>query len=212
MNLATATFSTCLVKRAPLAVAALGLSLSLTISAFAAGTNEVRGGRIKPLAKPDPTAAVPAPIAPAPATAAAVPADPGFLGFDKLASFKYDVPDDGKTSKDGKDPDEQIPALVKTYSGKEVAIKGFMLPLKVEGGLVTELLLMRDQSMCCYATVPKINEWVSVKMTGGGVKAIMDQPITLHGKIKIGAVRENGYIVCIYQMDGEKMDGPAPVL
>jgi hypothetical protein len=87
-----------------------------------------------------------------------------------------------------------------------------MLPLKVEGGLVTELLLMRDQSMCCFGTVPKINEWVAVKMTGGGVKPVMDQAVTLSGKIKIGAMRENGYLVGIYQMDGDRMDAPGLVL
>jgi hypothetical protein len=149
-------------------------------------------------------------VAPSPNTTP-ISIDTGFVGFDKLSSFKYDIPDDGKGSS-GKDPDEQIPANIKSYTGKQVAVKGFMLPLKVEGGKVTELLLMRDQSMCCYATVPKINEWISVKMSGGGVRAIMDQPITLHGTLKIGAVRENGYIVCIYQMDGDKMDGPSPVL
>ena len=83
-----------------------------------------------------------------------------------------------------------------------------MLPLKVEGGLITELLIMRDQSMCCYGTVPKINEWVSVKMTGKGVKPIMDQAVTLYGKLHVGEIRENGYLVGIYQLDGEKMSGP----
>jgi hypothetical protein len=87
-------------------------------------------------------------------------------------------------------------------------VKGFMLPLKVEGGLVTELLLMRDQSMCCFGTVPKINEWIAVKMGTAGIKPVMDQAVTLYGTIKVGAMRENGYLVGIYQMDGDKVDGP----
>jgi hypothetical protein len=86
-----------------------------------------------------------------------------------------------------------------------------MLPLKVEGGLVTEMLIMRDQSMCCYGAVPKINEWVSVKMSSKGVKPVMDQPVTFFGKLKIGAIRENGYLVGIYAMDGEKIEGPGAV-
>ena len=83
-----------------------------------------------------------------------------------------------------------------------------MLPLKVEGGLVTEFLIMRDQSMCCYGSVPKINEWISVKMTGKGIRPMMDQPVTLFGKLHVGEVRENGYLVGIYTLDGEKMAGP----
>ena len=76
---------------------------------------------------------------------------------------------------------------------------------------MTELLIMRDQSMCCYGTVPRINEWVSVRMTSKGVKPVMDQAVTLQGTLKVGAIRENGYLVGIYQMDGEKMDSPLGV-
>jgi hypothetical protein len=140
-------------------------------------------------------------------------AKPGFasVGFDVLATFKYEVPEDApasKTNAPAADPDTQIPANVKAFNGKKVAVKGFMLPLKVEGGLVTELLLMRDQSMCCFGTVPKINEWIAVKMTTSGIKPVMDQAVTLYGTLKVGAMRENGYLVGIYQMDGMTIDGP----
>ena len=140
-------------------------------------------------------------------------AKPGFasVGFDVLATFKYEVPEDApasKTNAPAADPDTQIPANVKAFSGKKVAVKGFMLPLKVEGGLVTELLLMRDQSMCCFGTVPKINEWIAVKMTTSGIKPVMDQAVTLYGTLKVGAMRENGYLVGIYQMDADTIDRP----
>jgi len=69
------------------------------------------------------------------------------------------------------------------------------------------MLIMRDQSLCCYGVVPKINEWISVKMQGRGVKAVMDQPVTLYGTLHVGEMRENGYLVGIFALDGEK--GPA---
>ncbi len=161
----------------------------------------------------------PAPVEPNVAKKAVVPAAPEMidgefflLGFDKLASFEYEVPeeeyDPDKKPAPKKDQPDQIPAKIKAYDKKRVALKGFMMPLKVEDGLITELLVMRDQSMCCYGTVPKINEWVSVKMTGKGIKPIMDQAVTLYGKLKVGEIRENGYLVGIYEMDGEKMTGP----
>jgi hypothetical protein len=132
------------------------------------------------------------------------------VGFDKLASFKYEMPDDlRKTNQIGWiKSNDQIPKEIKALEEKQIALRGYMLPLRVERGLVTELLIMRDQSMCCYGTVPRINEWVSVKMTSGGIKPIMDQPVTLFGKLHVGEVRENGYLVGIYTMDGEKMAGP----
>lgn len=137
-------------------------------------------------------------------------ASPLSIGFDKLASFSYALPEgpvDTNTVVQTAAA-TQIPDTIRSLNNQFISLKGFMLPLKVEKGLVTELLIMRDQSMCCYGTVPKINEWVSVKMVGDGVKPIMDQAVTLFGKLKVGEMYENGYLVGIYALDGEKMAGP----
>lgn len=132
------------------------------------------------------------------------------IGFDKLSSYPFELSDDllapvtnsvASTEK----IESQIPRRVKDLDQKRIGLTGFMLPLKVEKGVVTELLIMKDQSMCCYGVQPRINEWVSVKMVGEGVKAVMDQPVTLFGKLHVGEMRENGYLVGIYAMDGEKM-------
>jgi hypothetical protein len=145
---------------------------------------------------------------------AAPPSDYDVVGFDKLAGYNFEITDDllsaptndlaGVTAR----TEAQIPQDVKALNKKRVSLKGFMLPLKVEGGLVTELLVMKDQSMCCYGVQPKINEWVSVKMVKGGIKPIMDQPVTLFGLLRVGEMRENGYLIGIYGMDGDKMAGP----
>jgi hypothetical protein len=130
------------------------------------------------------------------------------VGFDKLSGYQIEVSDDllgPQTNKVPLSADAQIPEPVKELNNKKISLRGFMLPLKVEGGLVTELLIMKDQSMCCYGTTPRINEWVSVKMTKGGVKPLMDEPVTFMGVLKVGETRENGYLVGIYAMDGERM-------
>ena len=152
------------------------------------------------------------------ATAMEAPKDvePGYIGvgFDKLSGYAFDLPEDlllaqtNRLDEARQRTDGQIPEKVKALNQQKVAVKGFMLPLKVEGGLVTEFLIMRDQSMCCYGAVPKINEWISVKMTGKGIRPMMDQPVTLFGRLHVGEVRENGYLVGIYTLDGEKMAGP----
>ena len=133
------------------------------------------------------------------------------VGFDRLASFAYEVPDDPITEPKAKAIIDKnvIPETVRVFDKKKVALKGYMLPLKVEDGKITELLILRDQSMCCYGAVPKINEWVSVRMPKGkGVKPIMDVPITIFGTLKVGEVLENGYLVGIYEMDGHRLGGP----
>ena len=137
--------------------------------------------------------------------------DYSLLGFDRLASFAYEVPDDPITEPKAKEILEknEIPESVKKFDKQKIALKGYMLPLKVEDGKITELLILRDQSMCCYGAVPKINEWVSVRMPKGrGVRPVMDVPVTIFGTLKVGEVLENGYLVGIYEMDGERLDGP----
>ena len=164
--------------------------------------------------------ALPASSAPAGQSSAAVVAkpdpkssDPSYplVGFDKLSGYPIELSDEllGPVTNDlaavTARTEALIPDSVKAFSKKRVSLRGFMLPLKVEGGLVTELLIMKDQSMCCYGTVPKIHEWVSVKMTEKGVKPLMDQPVTLLGTLHVGEMRENGYLTGIYRMDGERM-------
>ena len=144
--------------------------------------------------------------------------DGGYMsvGFDKLSSYTFEMSDEllapatnsTATAAASAKTDAQIPGSVKALDKKRVAVQGFMLPLKVEGGVVTEMLIMKDQSMCCYGVVPKINEWISIKMVKDGVKPIMDQPVTLYGTLRVGEMRENGYLVGIYAMDGEKMGAP----
>jgi len=182
--------------------------------------SEIRGQPIAPVvAKVSPpapsssnSAVVAAPPA-SPATPAPVAAAPEFAmaGFDILSGYNIEVSDEllGPVTNDlaavTAKTEALIPTAVKALNQKKVALKGFMLPLKVEGGLVTEMLIMKDQSMCCYGTVPKIHEWVSVKMSEKGVKPLMDQAVTLMGKLHVGEMRENGYLTGIYRMDGEKM-------
>ena len=131
------------------------------------------------------------------------------LGFDRLAAYKF-VPPAYDPAADPKTPppsgDEQIPAGVKGWSGRKAIVTGFMLPVKMEGGLVTEFLLVKDPMLCCYGVMPNMNEWVVVKMNkGAGVKALMDVPISFYGELKVGAMYENGYMTGVYLLEGEKM-------
>ncbi len=187
------------------------LAISLSLISFTSFADEVRGKPIvarKKIASSEPTTN--SIVAPTPAKAAKA-GEYVEVGFDRLANFAFEMPEGlqptnsvNKITKSG----DQIPADVKFFDQKKVALKGFMLPLKVNDGVVTEMLIMKDQSMCCYGAVPRINDWVSVKMKNGGVKSVMDQPVTLYGKLHVGEMLENGYLVGIYELDGDKMDEP----
>lgn len=189
-----------------------------------ANTTVVSNSPIAPKAEAPKLAVMPQPIViaaapkPVPAVAAEKPEkqtapatlEYASIGFDTLASYNFEVDDTPVTNAAaGPDKaDEQIPSRVKAFDHKKVSIRGFMLPLKVSNGVVTEFLIMKDQSMCCYGSVPKITEWVSVKTGHQGVKSIMDMPVSIEGTLHVGAMRENGYLIGIYQMDGDKLIAP----
>lgn len=144
--------------------------------------------------------------APAPAAAAMID---GYekVGFDKLGSFTFTPPDDGAQT-DAKATEKgnaQIPEAIRAFDAKKVAVTGFMLPVKMDNGLVTEFLLVKDPMMCCYGVMPRINEWVVVRMNGKGVASLMDTPITFEGTLKVGAMYENGYLTGIYLLAGDQM-------
>ena len=130
------------------------------------------------------------------------------VGFELLAAFNYVPPGYEATSATPRQADvkdNQIPDYVRELDQKKISITGFMLPTKFKDGKVTEFLLMKDQSGCCFGAMPRINEWIIVKMTQGGVPPLMDMPLTFVGKLKVGEVFEEGYLAGIYQLDGEKL-------
>jgi hypothetical protein len=142
---------------------------------------------------------------------AADPAKPEYemVGFDRLASYTFTPPEMEGTDPKAVPPSgaDQIPDKIKALDQQKVAVTGYMLPTKMEGGLVKEFLLVKDPMMCCYGVMPKINEWVVVKMTGAGVKPLMDIPITFDGKLRVGEMYENGYLTGVYLLEGDKMAG-----
>lgn len=127
------------------------------------------------------------------------------LGFDRLASYPFTVPPQDGTAAPVESGDEQIPAAIKAFDGKKAMVTGFMMPVKMNGGLVKEFLLVKDPMMCCYGVVPNMNEWVVVRMKGDGVRPLMDVPISLYGDLKVGALYENGYLTGVYAMDGDRL-------
>ena len=136
------------------------------------------------------------------------------IGFDKLASFNFVLTDQvvnglSKQNPVPAAPHNQIPEDIQKLDGRKVGIQGFLLPVKMDDGLAVEFLLMRDRSFCCYGTPPKINQWITVRLKGRGVKPVMDQVITVFGTLHVGEIRENGFLAGLYELDAEKVAGLA---
>jgi hypothetical protein len=139
---------------------------------------------------------------------------PGYLGvgFEKLAAFDFALTDalvkgapaDGAASAPST---SQIPEDIRKLDGQRVGIRGFLLPVRMDDGLAVEFLLMRDRSFCCYGAPPKINQWITVRLQGRGVKPVMDQVITVYGTLHVAEMRENGFLVGIYALEADKITG-----
>ncbi len=125
------------------------------------------------------------------------------IDFAYLSDFTLEVP--------GYDPnvapeeslrrvDAQVPPAIKRHDGARVQVTGFMLPVKMEGLLVSQFLLMRDQMMCCYGVVPRLNDWIVVTVSKP-VRYTPDVPVAFRGKFTVKAQQEQGFITAIYTMD-----------
>ena len=128
------------------------------------------------------------------------------VGFDRLASYTFTPPEVDPAKPDTPPPSgaNQIPAKIKALDQQKVAVTGFMLPIKMDGSLVKEFLLVKDPMLCCYGVMPKVNEWIVVKMVVAGVKPLMDIPITFEGKLRVGEMYDNGYLTGLYLLEGER--------
>ncbi|MEM8883114.1 MAG: DUF3299 domain-containing protein [Planctomycetota bacterium] len=128
------------------------------------------------------------------------------LSFSKLSNYRYVYPDP-----DEPPPEEtQIPDSVEKLDGKKVAIRGFMLGVKGgEDGRVTEFLLMRDQSYCCFGIFPQMNEWIHVTMDEGmSAPNIFDLPATIYGTLSVGEEYDDGVLMSIYRVKYDKLVEP----
>lgn len=183
----------------------------LTAVCWAAGfSTQVFGagaGTSTPVSSDEIKAAVAPGGADAPMTAPEVENGYLKLGFEQLAGYSFNPPPfDPVATPNAKPPtgEEQIPAMVKGWNGKKAVVTGYMVPVKMDKGLVTEFLLMRNTMSCCFGGVPNMNEWIVVKMKKG-VQPMMDVPVSFYGELKVGAMFENGYMTGLYELDGEKM-------
>jgi hypothetical protein len=131
------------------------------------------------------------------------------VNFYQLSAFKYRIVDASTGASEAEIAEarrqDRIPAWVRFYDGKPVALTGFMLTITFEQGLATKFILMRDTNTCCYGNVPNINEFVIVTMKDKGAKAVQDVPVTILGTFRIIERYEEGYLLPIFEMTGDRL-------
>jgi hypothetical protein len=131
------------------------------------------------------------------------------LSFDELSNFKYDtyeVLDEVNGGRPLTKSDDVIPPHVKAYDGRKVLVEGFIMPLRLKKGLVTEFLLFRDQAACCFGDKAKMNHYIRVKVTGKGFEPGSTLTHKVWGTLDVGEIYVQEYLTGIYQMDAERVE------
>jgi hypothetical protein len=134
--------------------------------------------------------------------------------WDTLAHFAYDAPeldeeiDPRLRQRRKKYP---IPGFIKQLDGQAIAVVGFMIPIDTNetGDKATSFILARSQATCCYGIIPKLNEWMFVKMGNGkDTDAVMDVPVTVFGTLSVGEQNKKDMGWSLYRMAADKVRIP----
>jgi hypothetical protein len=111
------------------------------------------------------------------------------VNFDFLSGFDYEK--------------EQIPDQIQTLDGKNISVTGFMLPVDFEEGKVTSFILLNNQMGCCFGIMPRVNEFIYVKMQGNtNTKFMTDVPIKVFGKFKVG---DENVVGSLYGIEADRV-------
>lgn len=128
------------------------------------------------------------------------------VSFARLASFPFkSIKEANVDSPFAPDDGRPLPNTVRILNEKRVALTGFVLPIIVTNAMATKFLLLQSRAMCCYGTIPRLNEWVIVDVPGKGISPVMDIPMLALGTLHVGEIRDNGRLMGIYQLDLVKL-------
>lgn len=131
------------------------------------------------------------------------------LGFDELSNFKYDtyeMLDEVNGGRPLTKSDDVIPPHIRAYDGRKVLVEGYIMPLRIRKGLVTEFLMFRDHAACCFGDKAKMNHYMRVKVTDKGFEPGSTMTHKAWGTISVGEIYVQNYLTGIYQMTADRVE------
>jgi hypothetical protein len=132
------------------------------------------------------------------------------VGFDLLAGFPVKLTEEiafntNRPAWADAQVNAMIPKSVFALDHREVEVIGFMNPVRFEKDKVVEFMLSRDPPACCYATLPQIHEFISVRVKSPGVSPMDYSVVRARGMLEVGADRQGGMVGSVYRMDAAKV-------
>jgi len=132
-----------------------------------------------------------------------------------LADFPYDDPGlgglDGATAETLAKRRQQLPAAVRALDGKMVSVRGFAVPADIDGGRISEfLLLAKNELGCCFGDSATMNQWILVRVRRGDHVELDDlEPVSVSGRLEVGEEVESGTVLSLYRLTAHRVE-PAP--
>jgi hypothetical protein len=120
------------------------------------------------------------------------------LDFHKL---DFRLPPEALESTDRGGYNRWLPAGIKAYDGRAISIEGFMMPTKLENGLVREFLVLANQMTCCYGQTPRFCGFIVARVVGQPLPNQLDRPLVFEGTLHVGDVFQDGYWTALYSME-----------
>jgi hypothetical protein len=101
--------------------------------------------------------------------------------------------------------DELLTPAVKKLDGKQVRIRGYILPSFQQSG-IKQFVLVRDNMECCFGPGAALHDCIVVEMTGGATTDFTVRPVTVEGKFSIKQLADpEGKTLAIYRLDGKSV-------
>ena len=128
------------------------------------------------------------------------------ISFDILADYDFGTLDWSGGSQSNQFITNQIeqiiPQSIKALDNQLVSVIGFVLPVETDGERIDSFLLLRDLQMCCYGTLPELNEWVYVEVPDylEAKNLISDTPIKVWGTLQVEPRFKDDFLLSIYSL------------
>jgi len=97
---------------------------------------------------------------------------------------------------------EMLTESINALAGKQMRIRGFILPPPQQRG-IKQFVLVRDNQECCFGKGAALFDCILVDMTEGRTAEYTIRPVAVSGIFDIQEVVVDGRHLAIYHIDGE---------
>jgi hypothetical protein len=95
-----------------------------------------------------------------------------------------------------------LPPEVRALDRRPIAVRGYVIPITIMRGRVTEFILAaKNEIGCCFGDGLSMNQWIHVAATEGQSFAVEPLSIaTVLGRLEVGEEVRNGTVLSLYRM------------